>query len=231
MSIQALAGALLNRLSIHKPIPLDKFADVVDESRIPLNIVPERPVIKMAKSEHVEAFFRDGTLRLGTFSYYNEFDHEEIGDRTEGSFILVGQHPPTTAFVEISGGFNYYVFCCYSGDADDACMHRFGYDSSYRIVEVEAFATAIQKRIGAISYRFSECAYSKDKVIIGKVGSDFDFNVMSARLIDLVNEAKYFVKPVAYSNQSEFRFTWQMPSDVDVPLDIKCPEAIQFCER
>jgi hypothetical protein len=164
VGIRAMAGALLNRLFLDQPIPYDKFADVVEESQIPLYIVPRRPVIKMTKREYVDAFFRDGTLRLGTFSYYNRFDHEEIGDNTEGSFILVGQHPPTTAFVEISGGFNNYVFCCYSGDADDACIRRFGYDASYRILDVNAFASAIQKRIGAVNYWFSECVYSKDKV-------------------------------------------------------------------
>ncbi|MCB0084965.1 MAG: hypothetical protein KDE47_28690 [Caldilineaceae bacterium] len=231
VAIQAVAGALINRLYLDQPIPYDKFASVVDEAQVLLNVVPTKPVIKMAKAEHVDAFFRDGSLRLGTFSYYNKFDHEEIGDRSEGSFILVGQCPPTTAFVEIGGGFDHYVFCCFCGEADQACLQRFDYDSSFQIVDIEGFATAIQKRLGALSYRFAECVYSRDKVVVGRVERDFDFNRMSARLLDFVNEAKYFVKPDKYSHQSEFRFTWQMPSDVDVPLDFQCPEAVQYCQR
>ncbi|NJN82366.1 MAG: hypothetical protein HC802_08885 [Caldilineaceae bacterium] len=231
VAIRAVAGALINRLYVDQPIPYDKFASVVDEAQVLLNVVPTKPVIKMAKEEHVDAFFRDGSLRLGTFSYYYTFDHEEIGDHSEGSFILVGHCPPTTAFVEIGGGFDHYVFCCFCGEVDQACLRRFEYDSSFQIVDVEGFAAAIQKRLSALSYRFAECVYSRDKVVVGRVERDFDFSVMSARLLDLVNEAKYFVKPDKYSHQSEFRLTWQMPSDVDIPLDFQCPEAVQYCRR
>lgn len=228
--IRAISGALINRLYLDQPIPRDKFAEITEESTIPLNIVPDKPVVKMAKRQHVEAFFQNGALRLGTFSYYNHFDHEEIGDTSEGSFVLVGQHTDTTAFAEIAGGFNNYLFCCYGGAPDPECVERFGYDSNFTIVDIEGFASTIGKHIGAVDYRFAQCAYARDKVVIGTVDRDFDFNTISPRLLDLATEAKYFLKPDKYAHQSEFRITWQMTSDVDLPLDILCPEAIEYCK-
>lgn len=231
VGIRAVTGALIHGLYIDQPIPREKYADVVREEDVPLNAPPGDPVVKLSREEHVESFFRDGTLRLGNFSYYNAFDHEEIGDTAEGSFILVGKRPSEVAIVEIGGGFNYYVFCCYAGEVSDACRRRFGYDSGFRIIDVEGFAAAVGENIGAQDYWFSRCVYSRHKVLIAESEDDFDFNTVSARLLDLASEAKYFVKPDAYSHQSEFRFVWRMPSDVDVPIDIRCPVAVKYCRR
>ena len=49
VAIQAVAGALINRLYLDQPIPYDKFASVVDEAQVLLNVVPTKPVIKMAR--------------------------------------------------------------------------------------------------------------------------------------------------------------------------------------
>lgn len=47
------------------------------------------PLYKMTKREHAESFFRDGTLRLGTFSDYASEDLHgtSIGDYREGLLI------------------------------------------------------------------------------------------------------------------------------------------------
>ncbi|MDZ7843051.1 MAG: hypothetical protein U5R46_19870 [Gammaproteobacteria bacterium] len=228
--IRAVSGALLNRLYLDQPIPRDKFAEVVYEEAIPLNGIPTTEVVKMARREHVDAFFRDGSLRLGNFRYYNQYDQEEIGDRQEGSFILVGNCPPTTAFVEIGGGFDNYIYCCFAGEPDPNCLGRFGYDAGMRIRDIAGFTEAVAEKIQSEKHWYSKCAYSRDKVVVGSVDADFDFGTISSRLLDLTSEAKYFVKPDKYAHQCEYRFVWKMPGDVTEPLDLKCPEAIQFCE-
>lgn len=229
--IREASGALVHGLPLDQPIPKEKYAETVNEEQIYLNAIPSRPVIKMAKKKDVDSFFLNGTLRLGTFSYYNRFDHEEIGDTTEARFILVGRKPSSTAFTEIAGGFNNYVFCCFSGEVDERCIRRFGYDDSYEIIDVAGFSRAISKKLDATGYCWSECVYSKDKVIVGRLNESFRFDVLSAHLINLANEAKYFVKPNTYSHQSEFRLLFQVESDVDEPIDLDCPEAVQFCRR
>lgn len=217
--IRSICGELLNK----------KIAEVVWEEEIGLNNIPQNKVIKMTKKKYVDSFFEDGTLKLGNFSYYNQYDHDEIGDQAEGSFILVGQSHSRTVIAEIGSGFNHYIFCCYTGNPDSECMEKFGYDSGIIINNVKGFANAISKQIKAKSYLFAKCVYNRDKVLIGK--NEKDFNEISARLKNLTNNGKYFIKPDKYSNQSEFRFTWKMDSDINTPKIIRCPEAIQFCER
>ena len=39
----------------------------------------------MSKREHVDAFFDRGTLQL---VYFSKSENEEVGDKTEGSFVL-----------------------------------------------------------------------------------------------------------------------------------------------
>ena len=84
--IRAISGALINRLLIDQAIPPEKHAEIVYDTEIPLDQTPITRVIKMSNREHVERFFDDGTLQLGDFRYFNNFDHEEIGDRSEGTF-------------------------------------------------------------------------------------------------------------------------------------------------
>jgi len=40
-----------------------------------------------------------------------------------------------------------------------------------------------------------------------------------------------FLKDKKYSHQVEYRFVWAIPGDATDSLDIKVPEAIQFCEK
>ncbi len=229
--ISGVCGALAHNLPLDKNVPPECFARLVPESAIRRMLVPLAPTVKMARREHVDAFFRDGIIRLGTFAYYNQFDHEEIGDPGEGSFILAGQSPTRTVVAHLAGGFNQYVLCCYSGEPDDACVRRFGYDDSFVINEPARFAESIANALGAEGFEYAACAYGPHKVMVGAVPEDFNFQIVSHRLLDLTTSAKYYIKPETYSHQREFRFLWQMPGDVKLPIDIYCPAAIEYCTR
>ena len=231
VAIRAVSGAMLNGLYLDQPIPANKHADVVQSSEIRAGIIPKQPIIKMAKREHVDAFFSTGSLRLGTLNDFNKHDHAEISDASEGRFLLVGRNQHATAFAELGGGFDQFAFCCYAGDPDPHCIERFGYDDAYRINNPTEFAKAISASIGAIGFSFASCIYSKDKAVVCSIPDDFDFSVISPHLLNLAGLAKFFVKPATYSHQCEFRFLWQMPTDMEFPEVIQCKEAMQFCER
>lgn len=228
---RAIAGVLTHGLFLDQPIPVDKFANIVEASDFSLNVKPSSPVLKMSKSSHVDRFFEDDSIRLGSFGYFNQFDHPEIGDPNEGSFILISKGLDITAFVEIAGGFNYLAFCCFTGEPDQTCGEKFSYDAAFEIVDIEGFSLAIQNAIDAQSHLYGSCLYSKDRVIRDSAPVGFDFSVISAKLLDSVSEAKYFLKPIHLSHQSEFRFLWKMDADFSGFIDIKAPKAIQFCSR
>jgi len=195
---------------------------------------PKGRVIKMAKKKHVDSFFNDGILQLGTFKYYKKYENPEIGDNSEGDYIVVGRHPSVTWIFEMEGGLNNYVFCCYDGEPEPKVIERFGYDDCFEITDLEGFSNAIEKSLNAVKCYKSKCLYKKDKVLIGNLPIDFDFKAVVTELkLDMNNEAKYFMKFPVYEHQNEFRFIWQMQNneEVEEPLIIHCPEAIKFCRR
>ena len=228
-AISAISGALIHNLSINEPIPPEKHAEVVYDFEIPLDQTPETRVAKMWRKEHVENFFHDGTLQLGNFRHFNKLDHEEIGDTSEGSIVIVGRRGDELGFAKISGGFHYHAFCTYSGDPNPDCIKRFGYDSCFFINDVDGFSGAISKTLQSNHYHYSSCVYRKDKVVIGEVSNNFNFNQISDQLQRLASEAKFFVKHCQYSHQREFRFIWSSEKDLTEPMMIKCPEAIKYC--
>lgn len=228
--IKAISGALINKLFLDKPIPYDKFADITYEEEFEGLEVPQSKIIKMSKKEYIDDFFENGNLLIGTLESFHN-DSPEIGDNSEGSFIVVGKNTTQTAFAEIGSGFNNYVFCCYDGEPDQEIIDKFGYNDYLEIIDVKGFSEAISKSLKANrSYR-SKCLYKKDKVLVGSTPDNFNFYEMSGRLKELVNETKYFLKTSNYKHQQEYRFLWELDNDIKAPLIINCKEAIKYCKR
>lgn len=229
--IRAISGALINDLFIDQPIPYEKYGDMTYEEEFLKKRVPENKIIKMSKTEYIDDFFKNGKLQLGTFEYYIQFNNPEIGDKSEGSFLIVGENLNNTAFAEIASGFENYVFCCYDGEPSQEIIEKFGYNDYFEIMDFDGFSEAIKKSIYAENAYYSKCIYKKHKVLIGKTTNDFNFHVVSEKLKELVNETKYFLKTNDFSHQNEFRFTWEMKEDVVVPIIIECKEAVKYCRR
>ena len=229
--IREVSGAMLDGSPLDARIPTSKHADFVYESEIGLNELPNHSVIKMSKSEYVDKFFQSGHLQLGTFTYYNAFEHDEIGDREEGSFLLVGQGKSVTHFNQVAGGFNKYVLCCYAGEPDPECVSKFGYDACFEITDVRRFTKAIAKSVKAKEFVFANCIYNTHKVIVGELFEDYHSPKFLSRTLEIAGLAKYFVKNVKFSHQREFRFLWSARSDVYSPLIVRCPQAVEFCRK
>lgn len=190
-----------------------------------------KSVLKMSKTEHIDKFFLDGSIQLGSFKYYHQFDNPEIGDKTEGSFIIVGRNSKSTTFAVVGGGFNNYMFCAYNGEPNPKLIKEFGYNDYFEIVDLDGFQNAISRTLKSIGILRSECQYRQMKVLVGKADENFNLNKLSGDLINLVNYSKYFLKTSNFQPQKEHRFLWTVPYDLNDRLIIKCPEAIQFCKR
>jgi len=229
--IRALTGALKNGLFLDQPIPYDKFADITYESEFNGLQLSNKKLIKMSKKEHVDTFFKNGTLQLGTFEYYRNHENEEVKDVEEGSTILVGSNSKNTAVITITGGFDHYVFCCFDGEADQEIIKKFDYDSYFEIIDPEGFQQAISKKMNAVFSKQSRCLYRDDKVLVSEVSEEFNFGVLSSHMENLGDVSKFFIKDKRFQHQNEFRFTWKLPNDIDKPIIMDFPEAIKFCKR
>jgi hypothetical protein len=80
------------------------------ESLVKRMQIPDVPLVKIAKAEHVDAFSEEGVLQLGSFQYFNQYDHEEIGDAEEGVVVLLAERDGFTAAGRYGGGYDNYIF-------------------------------------------------------------------------------------------------------------------------
>lgn len=231
LKMRSICGSILHNLPLNEPAPLELHPNIIGESAVKLMHIPSLPIIKMAQKEHVDLFFNSGVLRLGSFKYFNKYDHKEIGDTQEGHTIVIGKSLKRTIIAECAGGFDRYIFCCYAGSPDEKCIKKFGYDDYFTITDSLKFAEAISKKLNSIKYEYAKCVYNASKVMMGVISKDYPNNIISHQLLRVAGTAKYYLKPDIYAHQCEFRFTWEMSSSVPEYIDIECPEALEFCIR
>ncbi len=229
--ISAITGAMINNLMFDEPVPKEKLAEITLEEEFDDLTEPKDQLIKMTKKKFVDSFFENGTIRLGTFRDFAQSENNEIGDKSEGSLIVVGRDSQMTGFARIASGFNNFVFCTYIGKPDPELIQNFEYDDYYIINDPEGFANAIADRLACPTIYRSGCLYRTNKVLVGTPPPNFDFYSLSAELRNLVNKSQYFIKPLKFKPQREYRFIWELDEDVDDPFVFNCPEAIKYCSR
>jgi len=204
----------------------------LNAASIKLMQVPKRPIIKMSNEYHVDNFFATGKLRLGAYSYFRSFGHKEVGDVLEGQVVLYGQDYLGSAVGRFEDDDRDYIFCTYLGEPDPDIILRFGYDSAFQINDLQAFSDAIQRCLNANKYSFGTCVYGAEKVLKGQLSSHVNFKTINNKLVDMIGEARHFIKPDNFAHQNEFRIVWRMPTlPLKTPLDIVCPEAVKYCSK
>jgi hypothetical protein len=229
--LKGLCGALVHDTAIDQPLKPAQFVKPVPEKRFKLGRVPQQPVIKLGRSDHIESFFKTGALQLGSFEYYNSYDHPEIGDVEEGLVTLIAKTPFGVVGGKYSSGYNSRMFCTYIGKIDPATMKKFGYDSAFIITHPAEFAQAVAESVGTRKFTFGQCVYSPQKAVLGFPGNKVDPYKLSHKSGDIVQAGKYFIKHQRYSHQREFRFLWELGEDISGSVILDCSSARQYCKR
>ncbi|WP_350561708.1 hypothetical protein [Psychrobacter sp. CAL346-MNA-CIBAN-0220] len=227
--LQALCWAIVHN-TLFDPLPKTRqLIKPIPEKRFKLGTVPQESIIKLGKKEYIDSFFESGMLQLGSYSYYNKFNHSEIGDSKEGIVTLLAKTPSGVIGGTYGSGYNQHIFCASLGNPDRKTMERFGYDSGFVVNDPIGFSNAIAESIGAVSHTFSRCLYRPHKAVLGFPRKTINPHIISHQSAEIVNAAKHFIKPERYSHQKEFRFLWEMPSDLSGSEVIDCSSAIQYC--
>lgn len=226
-----ISDSKLNAICGHVAGSKDKNFKPVFETQFELNVVPQELIIKLGEKEHIDAFFKHGTLQLGSYEYYNTFDHTEIGDDQEGIVTLAarGEGDSGCIVVKCGSGFNQYIFCAFIGNPDCETMRNFGYDSGFIINDPIGFSNAITESISASSSTFGKCVYHPHKAILGFPKEPINGDRLSHETGKIVNAAQHFIKPECYSHQKEFRFLWEQSLDISGTKIFDCPSARQYC--
>lgn len=229
--IRMLASYCLEQSPSGYTISERGLIDPAHERDIGLMVQPKKPVLKMTRREHADSFFRDGTLRLGTYNDFRTAGHPEIRDHQEGFVVLIGESLGRTAWGTFEADGDSFVFCTFLGDPDPSVVADVGYDSYYFIHDVSGFATAVMTTLDSLDMAFGKCVYCSEKAMLGAIQPDYSFDRIDHKSVEMIGSAMHFLKPVKYSHQSEFRFVWQMGKLTREPLIIQCPEAVQYCSR
>lgn len=204
---------------------------------------------KYMKSEHVETFFHNGKLRIGTLLDFkrNEAFNAAVGDKNEGShfpFIAVEnikvddmnskQHDFFKGAIEFTpgttiGGFtlqkeirseDYYIFCLAS-QPSRAAMEKFECDTCIEIFKPEEFINALTRKLR-----------TKTGPLVWK-GAVTYTEKKYPYTTDIANHPATTKDP-EYDYQKEYRLIWQAKNAVAngaflEPFFVKAAKTIHCC--
>ena len=204
-------------------------------------------VYRYLESKYVEGFFSNGSLRLSSFARFAEHPDEQRKDAAEGKGVRFGLGSQATIALVGGKGHDCYVLCGTVHNTENVRRQFKQYDACIAIDNVTAFANAVSLRIPFFRQGLEGLVIYQDNTTINKnIG-----NVKSEELIekyknpdgtvkmDLIHDIanmtggieEFFVKHSRYAQQCEYRILWASSQSVESFIDIKVPEAIQFCRH
>ena len=187
----------------------------------------------------VDAFFRDGSLRLTSFAKCKKHIDEQRLDEEEGTLRLAISDPETgniKTLHELEFTDSVYLLCATLWH-NEQLMRDFGCDSFIRIHDPAEFGRRVSRHVpgfrmggeGPCMYqhlRLIEASLPDEKVGVRKSSRSAKRNDVQA----LIQHYALFLKHKSFSHQAEYRLVWQSDSDdLSEHLDIKVPEARELC--
>jgi hypothetical protein len=201
-------------------------------------VSPFTRVYKKLRSEHLEMFRKDGTVRFGSLIDFRSIAGVSIQDNQEGAIIGLAESPGATLSFVASGGSNALLYCttvdCHSTFSE--------YNAMLTIVDQRRFhytlITALQNKLAELGLRVERwlvrlCHYQHTRAVIGGLplstssdlravsetwdGGQTLMEVLSAQILE---PSRYFVKHMTYARDNEVRL---------LVLCAKPPPALRFC--
>jgi hypothetical protein len=215
------------------------FSNVVNYINVPPYLY------RYENQEFIDKFFETGEILISSFHQYKKYEDNQLGDKSEGSTFNVGHtsnNKTVSTFTTV--GMNSYCFCT-STLLDKKLFKVFSRNAVFVIKDPINFILQIEKSLSRITeVLYGNCIYIDKKMLIKqlpaveleKLQDDNDPTKISsaklmATLAQLDGPEQFFIKKINYQAQSEYRLIWNCDRTVTDPILIKCPEAIQFCEK
>lgn len=198
-------------------------------------------LVRQMKPEYVNAFFNDGSLRLSSFESFRKHPDEKRKDGQEGLVAMKVNTPTGSLSILGACGQEAYVMCA-SAIETPISESEIESVSAFRIHDSLKFADAIARQIpgftggteGLCTYRTNTMITKDDSTPMNPPtdGRNVDawFEAHKRNTARLAIDA-YFMKHISFAHESEYRFIWFAENSRKQFLDIKCPEAVKYCER
>lgn len=194
---------------------------------------------RQLKTEYVDDFFRDGSLRLASFETFRKHSDELRRDPQEGLVAMEIEAPNGTTSILGANGQEAYVICA---STVETALPDNGSVAAFRILDTLGFANAISSQMlgflggveGLCSYRDNAMLRKRDSRPITPPAEGENpekwFEEQN-RYIGKQTIDAFFIKHSRFSHEAEYRFIWFASGPRREYLDIKCPDALRFCER
>ncbi len=200
------------------------------------------PVIRYLERKYVEEFFRTGRLMLTTYRRCQDHECDVRRDSGEGKsqFSLKLESLGMGGGGLQTVGWQSYLLCASMNESQKLAKH-FKVDSYFKIKDVIRFLDAISKWIpGCGSGKLGACIYRDENALAKPLqfksippGQGLPTNSAKPMFSPVefeMSDEPYFIKSDTFAIEAEFRFIWSVPYDIEGPIFIECPEAIQYCE-
>ena len=206
--------------------------------------LPEYPILyRYLDQQYVDQFFNDGSLIINTLKNYQKMEGDIRQDPEEGlghfvtelnekglqadesGIILSIQNPDPNLKrekipeVKVDAG-NHFILST-SDEKNKELLERFEVDSLFAINDVVQFsneiALEIHKQYELLLRRIRKVDYKDDKKMPKDLMDMFSWSV--------------FQKSTRYKIEKEWRVMFFPKCAIHFPIIIKCPDAIQYCDR
>lgn len=202
---------------------------------------------RLLEKRYVDMFFEDGSLRLSSFKMFANHQDEQRKDVSEGFGVRVGRGSDHTISIVGGRGSNAYVLCgtiAYMKSIEDDFNQ---YDACFVIDNTTEFAAAISLQAPSfVAGCEGLVIYQDDTVIIRNTDSQgilesletnknpdgtINMDVLSDLHEKVGGTEELFVKSSRYARQAEYRLIWETAGETADFIDVKAPDARQFCRR
>jgi hypothetical protein len=204
-------------------------------------------IYRYLHKKYVDEFFKVGNLRLSSFVTFSQHSDEQRRDTKEGSGIVYHENKSGQGqwmMAATSQGHNAYVLCA-STIYQKKLASAFGTNSGFRIDNIIGFCEAVSRYLpGFIGGIDGPCLYLSENVISRDLGridmeamkttdgtGNYDLNKAAGLVSEIAGDDLVFLKSERYVHQYEYRTLWMTSNTVNGCIDIKCPEARQYCTR
>jgi hypothetical protein len=194
---------------------------------------------KMLKAAHADALCSKGEFGIGPLRYYTEVEQKSIQDIDEGRFITLAHNSERTILAVIGVG-NHTVVYCTSRDPKATFS---GYDACVEITQpakyFHAMEAAITRTLGATNRikgsSNGACHYQHTRIVEGRLrrsaAATAAKGILSFETIDTIANHKFLIKDMRFLADQEYRFAFELETDVLQYCVITEPALTQMCRR
>ncbi len=204
-------------------------------------------IFRFIEQVYVDKFFEDGTLRLSSFEQFRKHSDEQRRDSAEGFGLRQGIGQNATIMTVSGRGGDCYVLC-----GSLLCTEKLQgtfpeADGCFAIDDTICFAQSIAHALPGFTRGFEGPAiYQDDPTIRRDLGADtvdemfkrhsnpdgtLDMNKLFEMQASIGGYEEFFMKHSRFAYQAEYRLLWSVSQKVDDFIDLKVPEARQYCRK